>query len=94
MVEDTYMSLTLEQYSPYADMPSFADFDMLENGGKISFTLNHPIKLRIDAGKLVAYCRINGKIQVTKGSVIVTEILESGKEHTILIYTQAGTSYS
>jgi peptidoglycan/xylan/chitin deacetylase (PgdA/CDA1 family)/4-amino-4-deoxy-L-arabinose transferase-like glycosyltransferase len=82
---DTFMSPTLEQYSLYTDASSFSEFDMLENGSKVSFVLKHPVRLRIDAGRDILYYKIDGKLVRTKGSMIVTDLLEADKEHTILI---------
>jgi len=89
MLADTFMSPALEGYSPFSDAPSFSKFDITENARfrayRISFTLNHSIKLRTDVGKDVEYWRVNGKTIGTTGPMIVTETLDAGKEHVVIV---------
>jgi 4-amino-4-deoxy-L-arabinose transferase-like glycosyltransferase/peptidoglycan/xylan/chitin deacetylase (PgdA/CDA1 family) len=95
MTVDTFMSPSLEQYSPYSDASNFLSFDMIQNGqshtSTISFNLNQPIKLRIDAGEEIAYYKVDGMTQTSKGRLIVTELLEQGKVHTVLIQFKASS---
>ena len=89
MLADTFMSPTLEGYSPFPDTPSFSKFDITENARfrayRISFTLNHSIKLRTDMGRDVEHWKVNGKTIGTTGPLIVTETLDAGKEHVVIV---------
>jgi len=89
LMTDTFMGPALEQYSPYSDVSSFSSFDVIESTGprayRISFVLNEPVKLRIDMGGEIANCYVDRTAQEPKGQLIVTDLLEAGKEHIIVI---------